>query len=217
MLGSFLCWNRWGCLGWSISNWRWILLLQLVARITVICRVCSGIWKWWIICSGVEVQSRQSALLLWNGFPLVSEIIASWRKKDFGRFHPLHCDVGPTKQWGYPDFTKADFTHDRGTQFLLAAWKPWSILRAQKINPDFVLIDGRWRVPSFLAAVVNCQAPLKVLFDDYLERKHYHVVESIQGRPGWLVVQHYLKSSPVIIRLVFFYLIICLCSWGWLR
>lgn len=97
------------------------------------------------------------------------------------RFHPLHCDVGPTKQWGYPDFTHADFTHDRGTQFLLAAWKPWSMLRAQKINPDFVLIDGRWRVPSFLSAVINCQAPIKILFDDYLERKHYHVVESIQA------------------------------------
>ena len=71
------------------------------------------------------------------------------------RFHPLHCDVGPTKQWCYPDFTHADFTHDRGTQFLLAAWKPWSMLRAQKINPDFVLIDGRWRVPSFLSAVIG--------------------------------------------------------------
>jgi hypothetical protein len=97
------------------------------------------------------------------------------------RFHPLHCDVGPTKQWGYPDFNQADFSHDRGTQFLLAAWKPWNMLRTLKINPDFVLIDGRWRVPSFLAAVVNCQAPVKILFDDYLERKHYHVVESIQA------------------------------------
>jgi hypothetical protein len=97
------------------------------------------------------------------------------------RFHPIHCDVGPTKQWGYPDFAQADFTHDRGTQFLMAAWRPWNILRAQQINPDFVLIDGRWRVPAFLAAVINCQIPMKILFDDYLERKHYHVVESIQA------------------------------------
>ena len=97
------------------------------------------------------------------------------------RFHPLHCDVGPTKEWGYPDFTRADFTHDRGTQFLMSAWRPWNVLRAQKINPEFVLIDGRWRVPSFLATVINCQSPVKILFDDYLERKHYHVVESIQA------------------------------------
>lgn len=96
------------------------------------------------------------------------------------RFHPLHCDVGPTKEWGYPDFDQADFTHDRGTQFLMAAWKPWIMFKDQKINPKFVLIDGRWRVPSFLAAVINCQAPIKILFDDYLERKQYHVVESIQ-------------------------------------
>lgn len=98
-----------------------------------------------------------------------------------GRFHPLHCDVGPTKEWGYPDFDLAAFTHARGTQFLMAAWKPWIMFRDQKIDPEFVLIDGRWRVPSFLAAVINCQAPIKILFDDYLERKQYHVVESIQA------------------------------------
>ena len=97
------------------------------------------------------------------------------------RFHPLHADVGSTKEWGYPDFTQEGFTHDRGTQFLMSAWKPWSVLRAKKVNPQFILIDGRWRVPSFLAAVVNCQAPVEVLFDDYLERKQYHVVESIQA------------------------------------
>ena len=97
------------------------------------------------------------------------------------RFHPLHCDVGRTKQWGYPDLDQEAFNHGRGTQFLMSAWKPWSVLRTQKINPDFILIDGRWRVPSFLAAVVNCQAPVKILFDDYLERKKYHVVESIQA------------------------------------
>jgi len=97
------------------------------------------------------------------------------------RFYPFHCDVGPTKQWGYPDFDQEPFNDVRGTQFLMSAWKPWSMLRSQKINPDFILIDGRWRVPAFLAAVVNCQSPVKILFDDYLERKKYHVVESIQA------------------------------------
>lgn len=97
------------------------------------------------------------------------------------RFHPFHCDVGPNKQWSYPDFGQEPFNHVRGTQFLMSAWKPWSMLRSQKINPDFILIDGRWRVPAFLAAVVNCQSPVKILFDDYLERKKYHVVESIQA------------------------------------
>ena len=63
----------------------------------------------------------------------------------------------------------------------MAAWRPWNILRDQQINPDFVLVDGRWRVPAFLAAVINCQTPIKILFDDYLERKYYHVVESIQA------------------------------------
>ena len=95
------------------------------------------------------------------------------------RFHPIHCDVGPTKEWGYPDDSVEGLSHARATQFMMAAWTPWKIFKKQAIKPDFILIDGRWRVPSFLAAMTQCEQPTMVLFDDYLERKNYHVVEQL--------------------------------------
>ena len=95
------------------------------------------------------------------------------------RFHSIYCDVGPTKEWGYPVLEGETFSHDRATQFLMAAWQPWHDLKQLGVQPDFVLIDGRWRVPSFLAAATQCERDTVVLFDDYLERTNYHVVETL--------------------------------------
>jgi hypothetical protein len=45
-------------------------------------------------------------------------------------------------------------------------------------QPDVVLIDGRFR-PACLMAVLMCTVkPVKVLFDDYLNRPVYHSVEA---------------------------------------
>ena len=49
----------------------------------------------------------------------------------------------------------------------------------QKYKPDFVLIDGRFRVASFLTSIKFCDDGCKIIFDDYANRPHYHVVEEI--------------------------------------
>ena len=44
-------------------------------------------------------------------------------------------------------------------------------------KPDLVLIDGRFRVASFLTSLRECKVGTKIIFDDYEFRAHYHIVE----------------------------------------
>ena len=66
-------------------------------------------------------------------------------------------------------------------------------------NIDTILIDGRFRV----ACALNCFNVIRnntfVLFDDFLNRKHYHIVldyYDIIDKAGRLVVLQKKKVSP---------------------
>jgi hypothetical protein len=52
----------------------------------------------------------------------------------------------------------------------------------EKISPDLVLIDGRFRVFCFLTSVKFAPVGTKILFDDYINRPFYHVVEEFCER-----------------------------------
>ena len=43
--------------------------------------------------------------------------------------------------------------------------------------PDVVLIDGRFRVACFLTSLLKSKVGAVIIFDDYSDRNHYHVVE----------------------------------------
>ena len=57
--------------------------------------------------------------------------------------------------------------------FISYAKAPWS----QAILPDTVLIDGRFRVLCFFVSLKYATEGTKILFDDYINRPHYHIVE----------------------------------------
>jgi hypothetical protein len=44
-------------------------------------------------------------------------------------------------------------------------------------KPDVVLIDGRFRVCGFLTSLMYANAGTIIIFDDYVCRPHYHIVE----------------------------------------
>ncbi len=46
-------------------------------------------------------------------------------------------------------------------------------------KPNFVLIDGRLRVLCFLISLKRCNNNTTIIFDDYVTRKHYHIVEEL--------------------------------------
>ena len=42
-----------------------------------------------------------------------------------------------------------------------------------------VLIDGRFRVACFLFSLLNAKKDSIIIFDDYMNRSEYHVVEEV--------------------------------------
>lgn len=85
--------------------------------------------------------------------------------------HIHAVDVGPTGAWARPKNAKA---WKRFHQYPLQVWDE-PFFQA----PDVILIDGRFRIACFVTAFLRVRKPTIVLFDDYLDRPHYHVVERL--------------------------------------
>jgi hypothetical protein len=91
----------------------------------------------------------------------------------------IHVNIGLTEDWGKPVFTKA-------TQRRLRRWKkyaqaPWAHCRNRNLEPDLILVDGRFRVACALESLLNLRAgnPCRILIDDYISRPHYNVIEEV--------------------------------------
>lgn len=89
-----------------------------------------------------------------------------------GRYIPIYVDIGPTAAWGHP--TRASFAH----RWPAYVNQPWGIMQARNEAPDLILIDGRFRVASLLISLLLAPRGCVVLFDDYVDRPQYHVVET---------------------------------------
>jgi len=85
----------------------------------------------------------------------------------------LHADIGLTEYWGAPLFK-----HE--TPKRLARWRaypeaPWRVMDEK---PDFVLVDGRFRVACALTAIKHLgEGDWELWLDDYRGRDHYNIVE----------------------------------------
>ncbi|MBC3621547.1 hypothetical protein [Vibrio metschnikovii] len=94
-------------------------------------------------------------------------------KKLAGTIIPILVDIGPTKAWGYP-------VDDREIKNWLGySNSSWSYLNTHDLHPSLILIDGRFRVASFFSACANVRKTTTIIFDDYVEREYYHIVEKL--------------------------------------
>lgn len=82
-----------------------------------------------------------------------------------------HVDIGPTGAWGRP------INESSWRQFHNYPTAVWSERFFRP--PDVILIDGRFRPACFVAACLRATQPTTVLFDDYVERPDYHVIERL--------------------------------------
>ncbi|WP_372921967.1 hypothetical protein, partial [Roseovarius sp.] len=83
-----------------------------------------------------------------------------------------HSDLGSVGFMGRPrSYSRREFFSDY-TDYL---WK-------QKEKPDLTLIDGRFRVCCFLTSLKFAEEGAKIIFDDYVNRPQYHVVEKYVAR-----------------------------------
>ena len=115
-----------------------------------------------------------------------------------GRVLLKHCDLGPVGDWGAP------LNRDRSEHFWRYMVAPWEIAKKHNLVPDVVLIDGRFRVASFLYSLLSARAGTTILFDDYLDRPQYFVVERFcrlkeqHGRMGVFQVQHEYAVPDIV-------------------
>lgn len=89
-----------------------------------------------------------------------------------------HVDIGKTGAWGRPvgDENWQNFHH-----YPNAIWEA-PFFR----HPDVILIDGRFRPACLMTAMLRITRPVTVLFDDYVDRPRYHLVEKLV-RPSRLI------------------------------
>ena len=81
----------------------------------------------------------------------------------------IHVNVGELGAWGRPlDYSK----RENFNRYLEALWE-------LDAKPDFVLIDGRFRVACFLTILLHANEDTIIVFDDYVSRPNYHIVEEI--------------------------------------
>lgn len=93
-----------------------------------------------------------------------------------GKCHIEYIDIGPVIAWGTP-------SSDQGIRdYWRYVYAPWRYARENGINPDLVLIDGRFRVASFLLSLVSARPGTLICFDDYMIRPEYHLVERFVSR-----------------------------------
>ena len=85
------------------------------------------------------------------------------------RIYPIN--VGETGKWARPKNARH---WKRFHTYPLKVWDEPSFEQ-----PDVILIDGRFRIACFVTAYLRATKPTIVLFDDYLDRPHYHVVERL--------------------------------------
>jgi hypothetical protein len=84
----------------------------------------------------------------------------------------LVIDIGPTGWWGRP------LDNSSAEKFPDYSRVPFEKINSINFVPDLILIDGRFRVATFLNTILNCPRST-IIFDDYNDRPHYFVVETI--------------------------------------
>jgi hypothetical protein len=100
----------------------------------------------------------------------------------------IHANIGLTKIWGEPILEQS--TSRRTIRWANYAQAPWHWLLRKNLDPDLILVDGRFRVACVLECVSRLRKPesCKILVDDYEFRNYYHTVErfcnvlQMQGR-----------------------------------
>lgn len=109
------------------------------------------------------------------------EVMGAYKENKLqGHIIPIYADIGPTGNFGHP---KDETNWKNWPTYATKAWKYCS---EHQLDADLVLIDGRYRVACFIASCINTKTSVKVLFDDYVDRPNYHIVEKL-SKPNEII------------------------------
>jgi hypothetical protein len=104
--------------------------------------------------------------------PDVARQIADSLEGSTSLLHMICADIGTVGQWGYP------VSDEKIGEYWRYMSAPWNMAEELGLTPDMVMVDGRFRVASFLFSYVSAPEGATILFDDYYDRPHYWVVEA---------------------------------------
>ena len=96
-----------------------------------------------------------------------TKILNLSKDSNLDRLNIKWIDVGHVGDWGYP------ISFKKRQNFVEYANWFWNF----GFKPDLVVIDGRFRVLCFLTSIKFAPIGTKIIFDDYINRPFYHVVE----------------------------------------
>ena len=109
-----------------------------------------------------------------------------------------HCDFGEIKNFGVP------VSRAKSADFWRYMVTPWDAAKEHNLIPDTILIDGRFRVASFLYSLLSARVGTLLMFDDYLDRPQYFVVEKFcklqekHGRMGVFYAEHSYAVTDIV-------------------
>lgn len=121
------------------------------------------------LAAGFPHLSTVSVESDWNILRTIKLSVAE-RNRD-SRIALLYADIGPTGENSFPTDESAFREWHR------YAVSPWLHCAERNLQPDLVLIDGRFRRACLLASLIFSAPGTRILFDDYIDRPHYHAVE----------------------------------------
>ncbi len=127
---------------------------------------CGASTKWVLANTGAEVRSVDTSKQ-W-----VDNVISQIETGNLKRLAIHLVDLGEIGGWGRPT------SYERRTDF--PRYTDWIWEHTSK--PDTVLIDGRFRVCSFLTSLKFADEGARLIFDDYTNRPCYHIVEKFVRR-----------------------------------
>lgn len=104
------------------------------------------------------------------------------RVSDQPAAHVAHGDIGRTGWWGVPlDQKPTPRNVDRWRAYVET---PWRAAEAAGVQPDLVLVDGRFRVAAAAWSWLQMRLAGRegtILVDDYVGRPHYEALEAVLG------------------------------------
>lgn len=103
----------------------------------------------------------------------VRQVRRSASRSNLPNIEWVNC--GPVADWGMP---RGYQLRSRFSSYFTSPFDRCSVA------PDLILIDGRFRVASFLTAILLSPPGTKILFDDYMGRQQYHIVEEYCDAPS---------------------------------
>lgn len=132
----------------------------------------------------------------------VDEKIAIRRPKVDVDIELIHCDIGRTRDWGFP------LDREQITNWPQYFVQPWQRFLSRNETPDLIYVDGRFRVACALYSLLNLHLhrrrflgkAARILIHDFSDRPYYSKIlelASVVARVNTLVVVEQMPNiSP---------------------